>query len=180
MLSLPVTPLKLIRPPLQRLLRTLPDTLHSEVFARLFNHLLKGQDMAGQLGDLEGKRLCLSITDSRSELLLVIRGQRFVRQPKGGAPTAWDVRIAGRLEDFWLLVTRSEDPDTLFFHRRLMLEGETETGLYIKNMLDALDFDWDAHFAAVLGTRLGPLAGQVLRSLRLEQRFGDSTLPRPQ
>jgi len=169
-------PLKIVRPPLRLLLRTLPNTLHSEVFARLFNHLLKGQYMAEQLGDLEGKRLCLSITDSRSELLLVIRRQRFVRLPKGDASAAWDVRIAGRLDDFWLLVTRSEDPDTLFFHRRLVLEGETETGLYIKNMLDALDFDWDAHFEAVLGARLGPLAGRAVRRLKLEERLGGNAL----
>jgi len=173
---LPATPLKMVRPPLRLLLRTLPDRLHSEVFARLFNHLLKGQYMAEQLDELEGKRLCLSITDSRCELLFVIRGERFVRQPKGDASAAWDVRIAGRLEDFWLLVTRSEDPDTLFFHRRLILEGETETGLYIKNLLDALDFDWDAHFEAVLGTRLGPLAGRAARRLKLEQRFGGNAL----
>ncbi len=169
---LPAPPLKIIRPPLQGLLRTLPDTLHSEVFARLFNHLLKGQYMAGQLGELEGKRLCLSITDSHSELLFVIRGQRFERLPKGDASPPWDVRIAGRLDDFWLLLTRNEDPDTLFFHRRLVLEGETETGLYIKNMLDALDYDWDAHFEAVLGSRLGPLAGRALRRLRRERRLG--------
>ncbi len=173
---LPATSLKIIRPPLQGLLRALPDTLHSEVFARLFNHLLKGQYMAEQLGDLEGKRLCLSITDSRSELLFVIRGQHFVRLPKREALAPWDVRIAGHLDDFWLLVTRSEDPDTLFFHRRLVLEGETETGLYIKNMLDALDFDWDAHFEAVLGARLGSLAGQAVRRLRLERWFGGDAL----
>ncbi len=177
---LPVTPLKIIRPPLQRLLRMLPDALHSEVFARLFNHLLKGQYMAEQLGDLEGKRLCLSITDSRSELLFVIRGQRFVRLPKGNSSAIWDVRIAGHVDDFWLLLTRSEDPDTLFFHRRLVLEGETETGLYIKNMLDALDFDWDAHFEAVLGSRLGALAGRILRRLKLEQRFGGNPPPHPE
>ncbi len=165
---LPALPSTIVRRPLRRLLRTLPDPLHSEVFARLFNHLLKGQYMAEQLADLEGKRLCLSITDSRSELSFLIRGERFVRQPKGDAPAVWDVRIAGRLEDFWLLVTRSEDPDTLFFHRRLVLEGETETGLYIKNMLDALDFDWDARFEAVLGARLGSLAGRTVRHLRQE------------
>ena len=172
---LPATPLKIVRPPLQLLLRTLPDRLHSEVFSRLFNHLLKGQCMAGQLDELEGKRLCLSITDTRTELLFAIRGQRFVRLPHG---LSWDVRIAGRLDDFWLLVTRSEDPDTLFFHRRLILEGETETGLYIKNLLDALDFDWDAHFEAVLGPRLGSQVGKAVHRLKQKQRLGGNA-PQP-
>jgi hypothetical protein len=32
-----------------------------------------------------------------------------------------------------------EDPDTLFFSRRLAMEGDTELGLLIKNTLDAID-----------------------------------------
>ena len=34
---------------------------------------------------------------------------------------------------------RDEDPDTLFFARRLTIEGDTELGLMVKNALDALD-----------------------------------------
>jgi len=36
---------------------------------------------------------------------------------------------------------RREDPDTLFFTRRLVLEGDTALGLEIKNTLDALGWD---------------------------------------
>ena len=36
---------------------------------------------------------------------------------------------------------RGEDPDTLFFSRRLVMEGDTELGLLVKNTLDALDMD---------------------------------------
>lgn len=160
-----------LRTPISFFLRSLPDALHSEVFARLFNHLLQGQWMAEQLQDLDGKRLCLAITDTDTRLCFLIRGERFLRQPDRGSEQSWDVRIAGRLADFWLLASRSEDPDTLFFHRRLVLEGETETGLYIKNLLDALDFDWDAHLNAVLGPRLGQTARLLFHRLRLEQGF---------
>jgi predicted lipid carrier protein YhbT len=37
-----------------------------------------------------------------------------------------------------LLATRRVDPDTLFFERRLLIEGDTETGLRLKNVLDAI------------------------------------------
>jgi predicted lipid carrier protein YhbT len=43
------------------------------------------------------------------------------------------------------MARREEDPDTLFFCRRLILEGDTELGLLFKNTLDGLDasaFDW--------------------------------------
>ena len=38
------------------------------------------------------------------------------------------------------MVSRQEDPDTLFFNRSLAIEGDTELGLRVKNMLDALEW----------------------------------------
>ena len=40
-----------------------------------------------------------------------------------------------------LLATRHADPDTLFFQRRLRVEGDTELGLAIKNTMDGMDWD---------------------------------------
>jgi predicted lipid carrier protein YhbT len=158
--------------PLSLLLRSLPDSVHSELLSRLFNHLLRGQYMAEQLHDLDGKRLAIHIKDSRSELLFRIQGNRIKRQPKGGTAQPWDVRISGNLGDFWQLASRSEDPDTLFFHRRLAIEGETEAGLYLKNLLDAMDFDLQLHLEAVLGRRLGANVGKALQQSGLQQRLG--------
>ena len=56
-----------------------------------------------------------------------------------GAP---DVTIRASLRDYLALALRREDPDTLFFTRRLAIEGDTELGLVVKNTLDAVD--WDA------------------------------------
>lgn len=33
------------------------------------------------------------------------------------------------------------DPDTLFFQRRLVIEGDTELGLYVKNLMDAIELE---------------------------------------
>jgi len=147
--------------PLSLLLRTLPDALHSELLSRLFSHLLKGQYMAEQLIDLDGKRLSIGITDSRTELRFRIEGHRIVRQPRQKHAQPWDVRISGKLADFWLLASRKEDPDTLFFSRALTIEGETEAGLYLKNLLDALEFDSRAHFDAVFGPRIGGILEKI-------------------
>lgn len=51
-----------------------------------------------------------------------------------------DLMIGASAHDFLLLAQRKEDPDTLFFSRRLMMEGDTELGLLVKNTLDAIDF----------------------------------------
>jgi O2-independent ubiquinone biosynthesis accessory factor UbiT len=50
-----------------------------------------------------------------------------------------DVTIrANSPADYLALALRQEDPDTLFFTRRLVLEGDTALGLEIKNALDSL------------------------------------------
>ena len=56
-------------------------------------------------------------------------------------------RIGSRLPQFpaalsayLQMVSRQEDPDTLFFNRSLAIEGDTELGLRVKNMLDALEW----------------------------------------
>ena len=49
-----------------------------------------------------------------------------------------DVTVRASLADYLALALRREDPDTLFFTRRLVLEGDTELGLALKNALDAL------------------------------------------
>lgn len=154
-------------PSLGLLLRTLPDAAHGELLARLFSHLLKGQPLAEQLGDLEGKRIAIAITDTGNELIFLIRNGKLGR----ANGKQWDVRIKGKLEEFWLLASRKEDPDTLFFHRRLAIEGDTATGLHIKNLLDSLEFDWRAHVQAVAGPRLARLILRAADTLHLEQRM---------
>jgi predicted lipid carrier protein YhbT len=73
------------------------------------------------------------------------------------------VRISGKVEDYWQLATRREDPDTLFFSRRLCIEGDTATGVHVKNLLDALDYDWESHFRDVLGVNLGAITFAIVQ-----------------
>lgn len=58
-------------------------------------------------------------------------------RPALGAP---DVTVRASLRDYLALALRREDPDTLFFSRRLVIEGDTELGLAVKNALDAADW----------------------------------------
>jgi O2-independent ubiquinone biosynthesis accessory factor UbiT len=148
--------------PLRTVLRLLPDRVHTELLSRVMNQLLKGQAIKEQLDYLDGKRLCLAVTDTGNALMFQITGQSITRCPSGHS---WDVRISGGLEHFWLLATRAEDPDTLFFQRQLAIEGDTDAGLYLKNLLDTLEFDLDAHLEAVVGRRWAPvLRGALDRS----------------
>ncbi|MDR2364889.1 MAG: SCP2 sterol-binding domain-containing protein [Zoogloeaceae bacterium] len=79
------------------------------------------------------------VEDGGAEALFTCRDGHF--QPiwrKTDAPP--DVTFRGELHAYLRLLTRQDDPDTLFFKRQLSIEGDTELGLSIKNLLDAIDW----------------------------------------
>ncbi len=135
------------------------DRLGSRGMALLLNHLLTGQEVAGRLPSIAGKCVAIEITDLGASLAWQIAGERLL---PAADPASADLVIRGKWRDFARLALRAEDPDTLFFQRELCLEGETETGLYVKNLLDSLEFDsrtyLEAHFPPLVAARLGRLA----------------------
>jgi len=157
-LRLLTTPVTILAKPL----RLIPNALHSEIVARACNHFMRGQGLEDRLKDLEGKSLCIHVTDIPLTLSFTINNSQLFRSRSGH----WDARISGEFVDFWLLATRAEDPDTLFFNRRLNIEGNTEVGLTVKNLLDALDFDWQAHITDVFGHAPPHVLVKLARRLR--------------
>lgn len=153
------------QPPLRLLLRLAPERVLTPLLATLFTHLLRGQPLTARLALLAGKRVSLFLVDLPCELRFRITPDGLANGWEAHANPPWDVRIRGTFDDFWRMATRTEDPDTLFFNRRLAIEGDTETGLAIKNLLDALEYDWRAHVGAVIG----PLAA-LLPSRRTVDR----------
>ena len=74
--------------------------------------------------------------DARVAFDFTWNGQRFAPSAPQANP---DLAISANAQDFVLLAQRRQDPDTLFFNRRLVMEGDTELGLVVKNALDAID-----------------------------------------
>ena len=85
---------------------------------------------------LAGKRVELAVTDWGATFAFAVRRRGFVPRP-GLRPA--DLRIAARARDFGALACGEEDADTLYFARRLVVEGDTETALMVKNTLDGLE-----------------------------------------
>ncbi len=161
-MKLPLWPLKLA-------LRSVPDTIHSRLLSHSFNHLLKGQSFSSRLEQLQGKRLWLTITDTGNTWRFRIQDGRFLPDHLQSDP---EIHISGKLNHFLLLATRNEDPDTLFFARQLSMEGNTEDGLYLKNMIDAMEFDSEAHFKAFIGETIGIRLAAQLKRLDLGRHIG--------
>lgn len=145
----------------QHLLRVAPAPLQARLLALAINQLLRGQLLAGRLSELDGRRFCLSVEDIPLALTfeIVAGGLRRTRD----AP---HVTMRGSLADFVALARRREDPDTLFFQRRLAVEGETETALHLKNLLDGWEYDLPAHLRAVLPAPIASLTLHGLSRLR--------------
>lgn len=119
---------------LLRPLGILPGGMTQQSFIVLCNRIFATALAAGEFAFLDGRVLCVEVRDAGMVLRVGGQGQRLVvpdRQRRA------DVRIGGDAYEFLLLVSRREDPDTLFFQRRLRIEGDTELGLHVKNFLDA-------------------------------------------
>ena len=118
--------------------RMIPYTLQKPVLAFTLNEALRQPLKDGELDYLEGCRVRLRITDLNLDWLIRIGAGRVVPEAR---EQAHDVCISGHFLEFALLATRQADPDTLFFQRRIRIEGDTELGLGVKNTLDGMDWD---------------------------------------
>lgn len=137
----------------QSWLRFAPTRWHERLLALTVNQVLRGQALGSRLGELRGKRFRLCADDVPIALTFEIVEHGLARSTR--AP---DVTLRGTLADFIALASRREDPDTLFFQRRLAVEGETETGLHLKNLLDSWEYDVPAHLLEVLPAPLANAA----------------------
>lgn len=142
---------------IKRYLSVVPDEVHSTVLAAVFNHALRGQEVIARFDEVEGKSLRLRIDDVPCALDFRFERGRL-RAARRARP---DVTIAGDLSALLKLAARTQDPDTLFFTRQLTIEGETETGLHIKNLLDSLEYDMEAHLDAVLPVPVSRVAKRL-------------------
>ena len=160
----------LIRP-----LRWVPQRVHAGGLALSLNHLFAHALADGELAFLRGKVLGIEVTDLGIRYRLRLDGQGFLAAPAGGRP---DVRFAGDAHTLLLLATQREDADTLFFQRRLRIEGDTATGLHLKNFLDALgepSLPLPARHA--LERLLDLYAGRCLSATPAEPTFGPRISP---
>lgn len=121
-----------------RLLQLLPEAPPAHALALALNAgICFGLVARSALEALAGKAVSLEASDLGARVRVAYDGSRF-RAYAGGAPA--DLTIRSTASGFLALALRREDPDTLFFTRRLVMTGDTELGLVVKNLLDAIDW----------------------------------------
>ncbi|MGQ7248604.1 ubiquinone anaerobic biosynthesis accessory factor UbiT [Halomonas sp. V046] len=116
---------------LMRRLGPLPLPLLRASLEPWLNRTLAEPLAEGEFDVLEGRRVCLEIDDLALAVTLTLDAGRL-----HATHLPWEAKVKGGWREFVCLANREEDPDSLFFQRRLCLEGDTELGLTLKNLLD--------------------------------------------
>ena len=88
---------------------------------------------------LSDRTVQVDITDLGLSLKMQLQTRGFVLAPNGSKV---ELRIAAASQTFWRLMRGTDDADRLFFERALVMEGDTELGLVLKNTIDAIGPLW--------------------------------------
>jgi O2-independent ubiquinone biosynthesis accessory factor UbiT len=162
-MQLPSLPLPALPRPMLRLAAALPAwplaTPASQAFVAAANLAAWPALRELDWSQAHGRHFCVQVRDfgfnSGLKLHFTLHERGFRAERSGPA----DVTFSASAADFARLALRLEDPDTLFFNRRLLSEGDTDLGLGIKNMLDAVELEAAA-------ARMPGMLGHIVLRLR--------------
>lgn len=143
-------------------LRAAPPPLHRLMLERLLNARFREALADGEFDYLEGHALAVEVADMK---LRWVFGHEDGRLVMLGSRVGADTVIRGDAVEFLLLLGRMEDPDTLFFQRRIQVSGDTTVGLTTRNLLDRLCWNELPLALRIVLNRAGRF-GQTLREAR--------------
>jgi len=116
----------------------MPFVLQKVALSKLLIKVFAEHLAEGDMDFLQGYWLKIDVSDTGISLQFSCGPRREVWVRKHGKA---DACIRGTMKSFLYLAARKEDPDTLFFQRNLVVEGDTNLGLEVKNLMDSLDLE---------------------------------------
>ena len=149
--------------PFSRLGSRLPHPA-SAVFAAMLNMSLRRDLPPDVYALLIGRHVEIILSDWSMRFRFSVSPDRFVPLPSSAII---DLSITASARDFGLLASGEEDADTLYFDRRVVVEGDTELALLIKNTLDALPAPKMRKFIRVMHRGM-----DRLRAFRVQRGLG--------
>ncbi|MGL5429202.1 MAG: ubiquinone anaerobic biosynthesis accessory factor UbiT [Vibrio sp.] len=114
----------------------LPQNVQKKALLDAMSLVFREALQDGDFEFLEDKWLKVEIKDLDLRWFISYQNDKLV---VADSPVEQDVSFSAELNDLVLIAGRKEDPDTLFFQRRLSIEGDTELGLEVKNLMDSVD-----------------------------------------
>jgi predicted lipid carrier protein YhbT len=125
-------------------LRVLPFIAQKSVLLPALSSVFREAIEDGDFEFLQGRWLKIAIIDLELTWWLSFDDNKLVMASKDQMTEnniTEDVSFSATGDDLVLIAGRKQDPDTLFFQRRLKIEGDTELGLEVKNLIDAIDIE---------------------------------------
>jgi len=114
-----------------------PFALKRQVLEQLLRWQFQQALADGELEFLEGRWLSIEVRDIGLRWFTSVENEQLIVRESAAA----DVSFSADASDLLMIAARKQDPDTLFFQRRLVIEGDTELGLYVKNLMDAIELE---------------------------------------
>ena len=114
-----------------------PFALKRQVLEQVLSWQFRQALAEGELEFLEGRWLSIHVRDIGLLWYTSVVDGRLVVSQQADA----DVSFSADASDLLMIAARKQDPDTLIFQRRLVIEGDTELGLYVKNLMDAIEIE---------------------------------------
>lgn len=121
-----------------RSLNWAPEQTQQCMLTTLLSHVLMPNLQDKELAFLQNHWLQVNIKDVPFCFYLSVNNSDKLDVRKQLEVEA-DVCFSGDSQSMLQLMSRNIDPDTLFFQRKLLVTGDTELGLEIKNFLDDMD-----------------------------------------
>jgi len=132
--------LRMLPPPraLGHGLRLIPPDWQGRMLTKLMNRLVVSALPPDTLTFLAQRKLAIEVGDLGLRWVFMGNGKNLQALP---TETPAEATIRGKVLDLLLLASQLEDPDTLFFQRRLTMTGDTALGLETRNVLDQLPWE---------------------------------------
>ncbi len=128
---------------LTRVTHIAPTTSINWLVTQHLNKVFETHIAEGELDFLADKQLCIEVnnlpltllislepTSKKLQVYVIKQDQLPVKSIK------YDGKLTGSSDTFLCLISGKHDPDTLFFSRKLTIQGDTELCLTVKNWLD--------------------------------------------
>lgn len=147
----------------RRSIALVPVSMKMALIAQILNLVLAEQVRSGELAFLNDKSVGICVDDIDLQFQVGMDHKLWVQpmiQP--------NVIFSANVPELLLVAAGKEDPDTLFFQRKLRIEGDTELGLEVKNILLSIELD---SLPAPVSIAVNKLA-QLLQTLTSTKDYG--------
>lgn len=117
----------------------IPEKINQKLIEFFLNQAFEEQVNDGDFDFLEGEQLLVEITDAKIFVGISCVSNRLACTYFHSVTTKSSAILSLNTFDAIQLIEQVVDPDTLFFQRRLKIQGNTELAHQAKNTIDTLD-----------------------------------------